>query len=128
MESSGSLRAAARFSTVIGAVGSIALSLFVGRHNSSGMLLLLFAGWVSFPFLALARAEVDSGRWAVTTKAALHWMTLLLTVCSLAIYARVAFGPRMPQPAAAFLLVPTAAWVVIAGFVGAAEWSRRRSS
>ena len=55
-------------------------------------------------------------------------MTLLLTVCSLAIYARVAFGPPLPHPAAAFLLVPTAAWVIIAALVGTAEWSRRRAS
>lgn len=122
------LRAAARIATVVGAAGSIALSLYVGRNNSSGVLLLLFAGWVSFPFLAVARAEAAASRWPAMARAVLHWVTLLLTLCSLAIYARVAFGPRMPQPAAAFLLVPAAAWVVIAIFFVAAEWSARRPS
>ena len=128
MEPSGPLRVAARFCTVVGAVGSIALSLFVGRQNSSGLLLLLFAGWVSLPFLALAGAEAASGRWSAMTKSVFYWVTVLLTLCSLAIYSRVAFGPPTPKPAAAFLLVPIAEWVVIVIFVCAAALSSRRPS
>ena len=39
--------------SIIGIMGSLVLMAHAGRHNQSVLLILLFTGWVSSPFLAL---------------------------------------------------------------------------
>ena len=46
------LRAMAPISTLAGALGSVGLMLWTGRHNESVLLLVLFTFWVVSPFLA----------------------------------------------------------------------------
>src|SRR5258708_28665132 len=108
------LRTAALIAVLAGAAGSVGLMLYVGRRNNSRILLLLFALWVLSPFVALILADVVSKRWSVLTRAALYDMMLVLTLASLAIYARVAFGPPRAQAAFAFVVVPPASWLLIA--------------
>jgi hypothetical protein len=45
--------------------------------------------------------------------AILQGLMLILAAGSLAIYGWVAFGPPMAKPAAVFLVVPAASWILI---------------
>lgn len=107
-------RFAAQSAVVIGAAGSVALMLKVGHRNQSIILMLLFAGWVLAPFVALAWVD----RWprfqGAPIGVILQVLKLLLSIGALCAYARVAFGPSLAQPAAPFLLVPLGSLVVIA--------------
>ncbi|MBI3875452.1 MAG: hypothetical protein HY300_05740 [Verrucomicrobia bacterium] len=108
------MRGAAQAALVVGAIGSVALMLFVGHRNQSIILMLMFAGWVLAPFVALAWADHSPKFQAAAARTPLHVLMLLLALISLAAYARVAFGPPMPQPASVFLLVPLGSLLVIA--------------
>jgi len=91
--------------------------LYVGRRNPSLLLLFIFVAWVIAPFLDMLFADLV---WKRGGKM-LHGLMLLLAVGSLAIYGRVAFGPPMAKPAAVFLIVPAASWILI----GAVAWFSR---
>lgn len=115
------MRRAALTAVLIGAVGSLALMLRVGRHNPSVLLMAMFTLWVVAPFVALGWAHRRSARWPDLTRQAMQVVTFVVALGSLAIYGQVAFGPPRPTPAAAFLLVPAGSWllVAIAAVVGA---------
>ena len=100
------LRALALVTVLAGATSSLAFMLYVGRHNPSFVLMLLFTVWVLFPFAALIVASVFSRAWPVAAQKALYIVMLVVPLASLAIYGDVAFGPPRPKPAAAFLMVP----------------------
>src|SRR5512142_1492610 len=90
------LRPVALSACIVGAASAISLVLYTGRHNPSWLLLALFAGWVSLPFLFLLCAIATDKRWSATNRVALYTMSLLITLASLTIYAEVAFGsPRV---------------------------------
>ena len=114
------LHAAALAAVVAAAGGSVGLMLWVGRHNPSSVLLLLFALWVVSPFVGLQLADMFSKRWSARTQATFHGMTLALVLGSLAIYGYVALRPPTPTPAFVFLVVPLASWLLIAIAVPAA--------
>ena len=59
------LHAVALAAVVAAAGGSVGLMLWVGRHNPSSVLLLLFALWVVSPFMGLQLADMFSKRWSV---------------------------------------------------------------
>lgn len=108
------MRIAAQVALVVGAIGSVALMLLVGHRNQSIILMLLFAGWVLAPFVALAWADRSPKFQAASGRATRQVLMLLLALVSLCAYARVAFGPPMPQPASVFLLVPAGSWLLTA--------------
>jgi hypothetical protein len=110
----GLLRATAVMAVLAGAAGSIASMLRVGHRNNSRILLVLFTIWVLSPFAALIIANLVSKRWSVLTRSTLYCLMLALALGSFAIYGNVAFGPPRAQPAAAFLVVPLASWLLIA--------------
>ena len=116
----GRLRTAALAFVVLGAVGSVVLELIVGRHNSSGALLVMFAGWILSPFVALGIADRLSTRWTALTRTTLHCVMLIIPLVSLTVYGNVAFGPPRPQPAAMFLIVPAASLLFMAAALGIA--------
>ena len=87
--------------------------LFVGHRNQSVILMLIFAGWVLAPFGALAWADRSPNFQTASLRTTLQVLMLLLALVSLTAYARVAFGPPMPQPASVFLLVPAGSWLLI---------------
>jgi hypothetical protein len=124
----GLLRVAALTAVLAGSVGSIGLMLYAGRRNSSRLLLVLFALWVLSPFVALVLANVVSKRWPVLTRATLYSLMLVLTACSLAIYAEVALGPPRAKAAFVFVVVPPASWLLIAIAVSIAALISRRLS
>ena len=115
------LRILARGAASAGAVGSVALALYVGRRSASPLLPLIFAVWVIAPFLGVLFADLVWKRGG----AMLHALMLVLAVGSLAIYGWVAFGPPMAKPAGVFLLAPAASWISIGAV---ALFSRRRGS
>jgi len=108
------LRGAALVAVLAGAGGSVGLMLRAGRHNSSRILLVLFALWVLSPFVVLVLANMVSKRWSVLTRATLYSVMLVLTLGSLAIYGDVALGPPRAQTAFVFVVVPPASWLLIA--------------
>lgn len=108
------LRLLARGAAVVGAVGSVGLTLYTGRHNPSGFLMALFAMWVLAPFLGFELADMASQRWTALTRAALYGVMLVLTVASLAIYGAVAFGPPRARTASFFLVIPPASCLLMA--------------
>jgi len=110
----GLFRALSLIGLVAGGIGAEAMMLYVGRRNPSWILRVLFTGWVLAPFIGLVLAQAFSKDWSAVMRTTLYALTLCLSAASLAIYARVAFGPPMPQPAFAFLAVPLASWLIAA--------------
>src|SRR5215467_8800713 len=84
---------------VAGAIGAEVMTLYVGRHNRSWILPALFTGWVLGPFIGLVLAHALSKQWPAVMRTTLYTLMLCLPAASLMIYARVAFGPPLPQPA-----------------------------
>jgi hypothetical protein len=107
------VRAMALIAIVIGAAGSVGAMLRLGQRNPSKILLLAFVLWDVSPFVALALLDRASRLWSRLTRKTLYGLMLMLTLGSLAIYGYVAFGPPRPKPAAMFLIVPFASWLVI---------------
>ena len=96
-----------------GAVVSLGLMFYAGRHQQSIVLILLFTGWVLSPFGALLAASRISWRWAYLTHTILYTiLMLLITIGSLVGYSGVLSPPGTP-PAAVFLIVPFTSWVLI---------------
>ena len=124
----GLLHAAALIAVLVGAVGSVGLMLYVGRHNDSRILLVLFTLWVLSPFVVLVLAYMISKRWSVLTRAALYTVMLVLTLGSLTIYGDVALGPPRAKTAFVFVVVPPASWLLIAIVVPIAALISGRAS
>jgi hypothetical protein len=108
------LRRAALIVLAGGAFGSVVLMGFVGRHQRSALLLVLFTVWVLSPYAALAVGVVLSSHWSAPIRRTLYALTIVVALGSLAIYGMVAFGPPRPQPAFYFIVVPPASWLLIA--------------
>ena len=122
------LHTAAQVAAVVGAVGSVALTLFAGRNNNLPFLMILMSGWVFAPFMAYALASKYSGRWAPSTRAALDFVIVLVAVASLAIYGRDVLRPPASKAAAVYVATPIAAWLLMLISVSiTALLSRRRS-
>ena len=110
------LRALALVAVVIGAVGAVYFMLRVAHNQRSILLLVLFFGWDVAPFVALAWA-ILSPRWLPAGRVMVYITALVITVVSLVVYDRVAFGPPIAQPASRFLMVPVLSWILIAATV-----------
>ncbi|PYP54881.1 MAG: hypothetical protein DMD40_15115 [Gemmatimonadetes bacterium] len=121
------LHRSARVAAVVGAVGSTALMLYAGRANQHILVTVLFVFWVLAPFVTLAWADRMSVRWSVITQRALHWMTLVITVGSLAIYVHRVLRPPRTTGAFVFVAVPVASCLLAAIAVGVAALLSRRS-
>ena len=111
----------------VGAAGSLSLMLRAGGRTPR-FLLVLFVVWVLAPFAALLWANLISKGWADLTRVALYSVTLVLTVCSLAIYGGVISPPAKSPHAFVFVAVPPASCLLmIIVIVSAALISRRLS-
>ena len=108
-----------------GAVLSLALLLYTGRHNDSTLLLALFTGWVLSPFLGLLAASVISIRWPALTRATLYSLMPVLGLGSLLIYKGL-FSPPGTKPAFVFLVVPGISWLVIFILISVTRFRSRR--
>ena len=109
-------RTSALLAVLLGAAGSLGLTLYTGRNNNSVFLMLLFSGWVLSPFIALFVADIISKRWTVPTRMKLYRLMLAVAVVSLIGYSGVLI-PAETKPAFVFLIVPLASWILTAIFI-----------
>jgi len=122
------LHSTAQIAAVVGAVGSVALTLYAGRSNNLPFLMILMSGWVFAPFMAYALASKYSRSWSPSTRAALDGVIVLVAVASLVIYGRDVLKPPASKAAAVYVAVPIGAWLLLSiGVSIAALLSRRRS-
>jgi hypothetical protein len=98
---------------LIGAVGSLGLTLRAARNAHSLILALLFGVWVFSPFMGLAVAYILSNRWPVFTRNVLYLLSMVLTIFSLIIYAGI-WTPVNTKPAFVFLVLPLLSWLLLA--------------
>jgi len=123
------MRAAARIAVVLGAVGSIALLLYVARTNRHVLITVLFTIWVLAPFVALALADrMSAASWSPESRATLHALTLITTVGSLATYGYRAVSPPRSTGAFVFVIVPPVSVVLLLIALGVAALISRRLS
>jgi hypothetical protein len=122
------LHTAARAAAVIGALGSVALTLYAGRNNNLPLLMVLMAGWVFAPFFGYAGASRFSGRWSAATRAALDVTILMITVAALAIYTRAVLRPPPLQSARVYVAVPIVSWMLLLAVALAGFLSGRRAA
>jgi hypothetical protein len=121
------MRATGRLLTVAGAIASAGLTLWVGRHGSSLILLAMFVVWVLLPFVALLVADRLAIRWAPRTRKTVYTVMLIVAIASVQTYANVAL--RSPaQPAFMFLMVPVCSWLVMLIAISIAAFVSRRSA
>jgi hypothetical protein len=121
------LHSAAQVAAVVGAVGSVALTLYAGRNNNLPFLMMLMAGWVLAPFMAYALASKYARNWAGSTRATLDGIIVVVAVTSLAVYGRDVLRPPASKAAAVFVAVPIGAWLLmLIGAPIAALISRRK--
>ena len=122
------LHRTAQIAAIVGAIGSMALTLYAGRHNNLPFLMILMSGWVLAPFMGYALASRYSTRFTAPTRAALDGIIVLVAVASLVIYARDVLSPPAAQGARVFVAVPIGAWLLmLIGVLVTALISRRRS-
>ena len=122
----GLLHTAALIAVLIGAAGSVGLTLHAGHRNPSRFLVVLFVIWVLSPFVALVLATFISKDWSVITRATFYSVMLLFSLASLAIYGRVALGPPRAKTAFVFVIVPPLSLLLMAMAVSAAALISRK--
>ena len=110
---------------MIGAIGSVALTLYAGRANNLPFLMILMSLWVIAPFGGYALAGRFSARWSATTRTALDVVIVLAAVVSVVVYGIVVLGAPRPR-ATPFVVVPVFAWVLMLAGVPITAWLRRR--
>lgn len=120
------LHRTAELAAVVGAVGSVALTLYAGRNNNLPFLMILISGWVLAPFMGYALAGRYSTRWAAATRAVLDAIIVLVALASLVIFARAAINPLASKPGGPFVAVPIVAWLLMFVSVPVTELIARR--
>ncbi len=123
-----SLPTVARAAAILGAAGSVALTLYAGRNNNLPFLMVLMGGWVFAPFFGFALARRFSGRWSPATRAALDVVILIITVAALAIYTRGVLRPPQSQGARVYVAVPIVSWILLLAVGVAGFLSSRRGA
>jgi hypothetical protein len=120
-------RRAARIIVILCAAISLGLVLWVGRHNHSATLVLMFAVWVASPFAGLIWLHRIAMRWTGSQQQSTYALMHVISLASVAIYAAVAFLLHLAKPAAPFLAIPAATWMVVAVIVWAGN-SKKEST
>jgi len=124
-EKGAGLRLTALVALVLGAAGSLGLWIRAAQHPPP-LIIVLFVVWVLSPFVVLGIGHVVAKRWAPSTQTALYWVTLLVTVASIAIYADDAVAHRTTHPAFVYVAVPPASWLASAVALGGGAWIAKR--
>lgn len=108
------LRGAALTLVPLASFEAVALTLWVGRHNRSLILVTLMAIWVLSPFVALMRGESASKTWPFRTRMALHSSMLALSLASLVAYTIGSTWPPFGHGAFVFVGTPPVLWLLMA--------------
>lgn len=96
----------------IGALCSLALVLYKGRHNDSVLLDLLFSAWVLLPFITLLAAARMAWDWADFARFALYLVMIFISIGSLIGYSG-ALNSSRTKPAFVFIVIPLISWLLI---------------
>jgi hypothetical protein len=115
------MRSTALIARWLGALASLAFTLYAGRHNRSVVLVALFAGWTLLPYFGLIAADRSASRARRDIAAAIHAASLLLALVPPAIYAAASILAPGHTATFAFLAVPAACWLAIATLLAAAR-------
>jgi membrane-bound metal-dependent hydrolase YbcI (DUF457 family) len=127
--SGGRLRIVALGTSLVGAIGSVALTLYAGRDNPHRFLTALFLFLVIAPFAALFWGNLPNRGWSPPVRLALQGITFVVAIGSLALYGARAMGPVGPTGAFVFVAVPPVSGLLIAvTLLAAALLSRRTTS
>ena len=111
-----------KVATIVSALGSVALLLYMGRRNKSIVLMVLFSIWVLAPFVgSLLLNALIAKRGSAIMRTALHVAMLILAIASLALYADTVLRPPLSQPVFRFVLLPIVSCVLIIIVVVTAE-------
>jgi len=90
-----------------GAVASVGFTLYAGlRVGSPRVLLVLFAGWVVFPFLVFTVGYSLSKRGSSFIRLLYCGAVLVAALTSLIVYGAAALGPGRPKTAVFVLVAP----------------------
>ncbi len=116
-----------RAALYVGAVGSLALMFYAGRHNTHLIIFVLFTGWVLIPFVALGWAHMRAERWSPSVSRTIDVVILLVTVGTLGCYVFDLFWPRREQAAYMYVIVAPVATVLAALAIGVVALFERRS-
>ncbi|HEV8514567.1 MAG TPA: hypothetical protein VGQ59_14895 [Cyclobacteriaceae bacterium] len=108
-----------------GAGASIGFTVYTGRNNPSVVLILLFAGWVVSPFIALLLINAVSRRSELFNRLILYSLMVFLTVGSIVIYSGL-WSPPGAKTAFVFLVVPLLSWSLMGTILLAARLSPSR--
>ena len=119
------LRSAALIALVFGAVASIGLLRHAQQHPPP-FLAVLFVIWVFAPFGLLGVANLRSRNWPVAVRKTLCFVSLAVTVASLAIYLDDSFSHRTTHPAGVWVAVPPAAVILSGVAIAIALWQARK--
>lgn len=107
-------RSSALFSLLLGASVSLGLMLWVGRHNSSVALMLLFTVWVTSPFAGMALVHRSAKRWPLVRQNLTYNQIRIISMGSALIYVVTVNFRQLAKPAGPFLAVPVASWLLLA--------------
>jgi hypothetical protein len=109
----GMLRRAGLIALWIGAAGSIYFFFHAGRHPPP-IVIVGFVVWILSPFVALGLADRISRRWSRLTQTTLYVLMMAVTIGTLTVYADDAIAHRTAHPAAVYVMVAPASWLLIA--------------
>lgn len=99
--------------TLVGATLSLWLMFRAGQRNESFLLMTMFAGWVSLPFVTLVLVEMRSSSWVPVARLVLYATMETIAVISVIAYSGILNPPDMKN-AFMFLVVPFFSLVIIA--------------
>ncbi len=121
------LHTVAQGAAIVGAVGSVALTLYAGRNNNQPFLMVLMSGWVFAPFFGFVLATRFSGRWSAVTRAALDVLIVMVALAALAIYTRDVMTAPHTKGAFVYVAVPAVSWLLLLAVAAAGFLSARRA-
>lgn len=110
---------------LFGALASLGLVFYKGRHNASILLRLLFAIWVLSPFIGLIVARAVSKRWSAITRGILYCLMFFISMGSMVGYSGV-LNSAKTKPAFVFLVIPLISWLLMAIVIPISESIYRR--
>lgn len=112
--SSDSRRTGALICLLLGAVVSLARMFWVGRHNASLILVILFTVWVASPFVGMALVYRRSSRWPIVRQRITYNQICFISIGSAVIYLASVNLTQASRPAAPFVAVPVVSWLLMA--------------
>lgn len=120
------MRALARSGIWIAAAGSLACAIYTGRHNSSVLLIVLFAVWVLSPFVGLAWIDRFAETLPRDMASAIRASALVICISSLVLYVAIAASHLGHHAAFPFLVTPASSWLAILTMRIAPRLARKR--